>query len=223
MLDLLKHIHQYYPIGLPEYYNQPRGIMIERDHIVTNKINDLIEGKETAWSLFVNELKKHDCELLDMAPIQFPSYVIHIKLKTPDFSTPEILHKRELVVVVSLLCPYYTIYYLDTYRFNTIRAAHHRYGPTFRIAFKDLLPEFSFDQEALLKEVEELIKRYFPNHAYAIHGMLMHRYLSPGIILEGQIGEGPYPIYSYLFDDTFNFKNLEIRGCAKNHFHGRQY
>ncbi|WP_142688644.1 hypothetical protein [Chitinophaga polysaccharea] len=210
MLDLLKYIHQYYPIGLPEYYNQPRR-MIERDHIVANKINDLIEGKETAWSLFVKELKKRDWELLDMAFIQFPSYVVHIKLKTPDFSTPEILHQRELVVVVSLLCPYYTIYYLDTYRFNTIRAAHYRFGPIFRITFKDLLPEFSFDQEALLKEVEDLTKQYFPSHNYASHGMLMNRYLTPGIILEGQSGAGPYPIYSYLFDHTFNFKNLEIR------------
>jgi len=210
MLDLLKYIHQYYPIGLPEYYNQPRR-MIERDHIVANKINDLIEGKETAWTLLVKELKKRDCELLDLASIQFPSYVVHIKLKTPDFSTQEILHQRELVVVVSLLCPYYTIYYLDTYQFKTIRAAHHRHGPIFRIAFKDLLPEFLFDQEALLKEVEGLTKQYFPSHVYASHGMLMHRYLSPGIILEGQSGEGPYPIYSYLFDHTFKFKNLEIR------------
>lgn len=210
MLDLLKHIHRYYPVGLPEYYNQPRR-MIERDQIVADKINGLIEEKETAWSLFVIELKKHEWELFDMAYIQFPSYVVHIKLKSPDFSTPEILHERELVVVVSLLCPYYTIYYLDTYRFDTIRSAHHRFGPTFRIVFKDLLPEFSFDQDALLKEVERLTKLHFPSYSYAGHGMLMRRYLTPGIVLEGQSDEGPYPIYSYLFDHTFSFRNLEIR------------
>ncbi|MGF6924645.1 hypothetical protein QFZ48_000145 [Chitinophaga sp. W2I13] len=210
MLDLLRYIHQYYPIGLPEYYNQPRRMM-ERDHILANKISDLTEGKETAWSIFVRELKQHNWELLDMAYIQFPSYVVRIKLKTPDFSTPEIFHSRELVVVVSLLCPYYTIYYLDTYRFNTIRAAHHRYRPIFRIAFKEVLPEFSFNQDAHLKEVEDLTRLHFPSHNYASHGMLMQRYLSPGIVLEGQSGEGPYPIYSYLFDYTFNIKNLEIR------------
>lgn len=207
--DLLQYIHKYYPIGMPHLYDRPRDL--ERDRIVATKISEIIDGVKTPWTSLTMDLIENGLNISNMSHRQFPSYYLKIE-KRPQRAIEHISYSRNLILIVSLLCPYYTAFYEDEYRFNNIRTEIIDGGPTFRIFFRELLPELSFDDPGSFTILKNLTEKHFQKHTFISHGILFGHHITGGVVeLEALAGVGPFPVFSYLFEDSIQLKNLEIR------------
>ncbi|QJB38771.1 hypothetical protein HF324_13210 [Chitinophaga oryzae] len=208
--ELLHYVHKYYPIGMPSVYNHPR-IKLERDLIVEKKISDIINDVRTPWMELINDLKRKELEIFDMAYTQFPSFMLKIKIQEIGNPFENISFSRHLILIVSLLCPFYTIFFENEYTVNNVKTEVRQIGPKFRIFYQKLLPEFSFGQEELFSFIQQTTNSHFGSHTFLHHRIPFSHIISENELqLEGALVPGPYPIFSYLFDDSINYKNLEI-------------
>lgn len=211
VLDLLVYVQKYYPLGMPHYYNQPRVCALEKDEIVLKKINSITDHEETAWSKLISEAELANQTMFDMSYLQFPCYPLYITMDTVGGSNELTNHSRQVVLIISLLCPYYTVFYLDSYVFKNIWTTERTIVPTFRIAYSEILPEFETKEKEIFEQLRRLTEKHFFGYTFLRHRIAFGNYIKSDIQLEGQANSGPYPLFSYLFDGYFDLNNLEIR------------
>lgn len=113
---LLEIIHSYYPIGSEQLEHNYSGYPRYKK-ILTNKINDIIEAKETKWVSFVNSMKPvYEADFFDMNYHQFPSHIARVNIINE--SNSKFDFQQTLVINISLLCNYYTVFFEDLFIFK---------------------------------------------------------------------------------------------------------
>ncbi|NLR81012.1 hypothetical protein [Chitinophaga eiseniae] len=206
--DLLSYIQKYYPIGMPEYYAQPRIVPLQRDTIIESKLGNTDTMEASNWTSLVKEISKPDYAIQDFYFNQSPSYSLNILLDYRD-SQQNLQHQRKIILNISLLCPYFTVFLLDTYSFDHLKPMNRHLIPTFRLAHTGT-GENGEQGSTFMKDVKEAVMRHFNDYQFVAHDILLKRQVSGTLQLGGQPQPGPYPIYSYLFDEFFQLKNLAV-------------
>lgn len=162
---LLTKIHNYYPIGRPEMYQQYAGFQ-ELKNIMTQKIAEM-ENNESKWNQFIKTVRNKFplCRVEDLY-YPFPSFCLNIHIGEKTFET--IKTQTSVQVVVSLLADYYTIYFGE----HSTYTAYLQSNPMFGILAFDSYSMNSQDKD-LIDHIQEAMPLFFPNHKYLSHFFLM--------------------------------------------------
>ncbi|HWC52329.1 MAG TPA: hypothetical protein VG676_02005 [Chitinophagaceae bacterium] len=209
VLYLLNQVYKYYPVGMSHLRNVHPGYK-EMRAIVAKKINQIIEKEETPWSRLIKKLEiEFKLNLLDMGYLQFPCYAARIKIqqdKTDFFN-----YHKDFVLVISLLCDFYTVYYEDTYQFTNHLPAEN--PVSFKVIFLKNKDEKE-DQEKLFDTLCKIIPVYFNNYGYIHHRILFEHKVTDVFPYSEDITtiKKEFPIYNLLFEDLINidFNNIKI-------------
>ena len=115
VFELLEHIHKYYPIGLPQIAHEHKGYADIKNRIAV-KVNEIIENKKTRWTTLIEDIKKAYpyLQVSDFGHLQFPNYLVSIEVEKNE--TKQITYTKSLVLCISLLVDYYTVYFEDLVR-----------------------------------------------------------------------------------------------------------
>lgn len=210
---LLKGAHAHYAIGSPGLDIDYPGHQ-KLKTILENKINALINKDQTPWSDLVNAIAPDFSEnqIYDLAPRQFPSYLLEIVLSSRTIDGIELVSK--LVLNVSLLCDCYTIFIEDRYLFK--KYLHSKLVATYVVPRYAVVSHMDHDAYEQYADQINVLKRgvstFFPHHRFVEHYILFNHTIQGGVPYAIPV-ESPnqiYPIYSYLFDGNFDYKHLDV-------------
>jgi hypothetical protein len=158
-LELLKCLTRYYPIGLP-YSNAAYPGFKSLLGIVDEKVNSLAAGKRIEpWSDFVGEIASLFPESInDQSYHQSPSLLLSIRLKS--ISDPPVERRRNMVVGVSLLGAFATIFVTEEFSTSPLSTD------------KSVLPKttvwtgnaFGSKEHEKVDTIRTLLSRYYPDH-----------------------------------------------------------
>jgi hypothetical protein len=204
-LSLLEYLYSVYPVGLPYLQTRFKGV-IKANEILLSKLNNLENNSD--WKPTIEELaKKFPGTLLDRGFIQFPSYLASIDRQK---STSErFIFVSRLHLCISLLCPYYTVFFEDEYRFDK----HFEFSITLphRIFYSKRKPDSS-ELEKTIEEVQKIVAKYFPQYEFVSHQILF-RHKIPGVIPyreDPNTQENSYTFYRLLFEGSLYEDYLQI-------------
>lgn len=207
--ELLEYIHKYYSIGIPGLYNYPGQSALRS--ILENKINSLDSQEQTPWSALVTSLRElfQGDELQDLDYLQFPNYLCYIHVGSQEAGN--VIVKTKLVLALSLLCDYYTIFFEDIYTTTSYQVPDPTHAPGLAVVSFESHPGFKTHSKEIT-ELKSLIATKFPGYSYLHHKPLFKTPIAAGI----PHGEGPsevpvsYSIYRYLFNSYPYFVPLEV-------------
>lgn len=204
--ELLKNIYSYYPIGMNSFINKYEGQKQLRK-IIENKINALIAKQNSPWTNLVYDIEKHyPGKVFDMAYLQFPSYQAVINFNSID--NDEYNSTHNLIVVISLLCSYYTIFFESDYRFKAFNSSPEL--TNYKIfSLNSDKKNSSIDLVAIKSEIE----KNFDAHSFISHKILFDYKINGGIPYsktEENLTFSSFPIYSYLFDSHLLLNNVQV-------------
>lgn len=197
---LLKAIHHYYPLGYSGF-TQYDGLGKIRE-LIEFKIRGLIAGDYTAWEKVIDQLKENfGDEVLDMNYMQFPCHQAMIEMGTESTDRYEL--KRCAIINISLLCPFYTIFFKDDIFFHGYDDGNGD-GANISVVFsKDDKP--GNKRGFLLEEWKTAVNRSFPEYNFVPHKFLFTCKIK-GATLNNEMYEltvPQYPVYNFLFDPAF--------------------
>jgi hypothetical protein len=211
LIDLLLKVQLYYPIGIPQIYQEYPGYNLFKEKVAL-KIDDLDNNIKTPWSDFFTQVEKkfQQYQTFDESYHQFPSYITTIQLEKSKDSEREIT--KELVINVSLLTDYYTIFFKDSYKYLRYGTDSLRVPPGLEIIYYENGTEKTYFDFAA--ELKNMIQQYFPNHLFVEHYLLFNTEVAGGIIY-GQGFDIPlldtrYSIYEFLFSNYINKDRMVI-------------
>jgi hypothetical protein len=196
--ELLKKVHEFYPIGLPHLNNIYPGYK-ELLSITEKKINNLIEKKADSWDNMVISLAKETTtEIRDESFLQFPNRSLRLEFSDQIYS--DLIIRKNIHLYVSLLLNRYTYFVKQEFIVNG----------------KHVLSLVSTQQEEnnteLLKLVGNKMKDYYNDYSYVSHKVLLS-YNIQGGTPHGEIhgSDANYPIFSFLFGLLPDYKIISIQ------------
>ncbi|QJB34899.1 hypothetical protein HF324_27645 [Chitinophaga oryzae] len=205
--SLLHCVQQHYPIGLPELYDHPRASNT-RDLLISDMIKKANTKEATPWTELLADVSRH-LHKFTTNYRQAPCYSFFV----PIIAEKEIIagtrYRRDLFLFVSLLCPYYTQFFADHYRFDGMKPSDKELTPNFRMLSGEIGQREQTGKMAF-EVINSLVSHHFSDYQYINHTTLFDKKIYSGIRLEGQGIAGNYPIFSFLFDDTFSLENLNV-------------
>lgn len=166
--DIFKAIHTYYPVGFSKYADNYYGTK-EWTKILLEKHDSLREDRSSTWQKLVAQLTDFDLvkQVLDQSYTQFPSLTVQFELKS---QSQELGGRRFMIIDVSLLTPYYTVFFDDRYFYHNYTIAGRMKLP-FHLSIV-----FTHADEAarnFFSEAKALVERFYPAHGYLSHKALM--------------------------------------------------
>lgn len=210
--QLLKKIHEYYPIGIPMLREEYPGYAELRSKIEM-KIQHLLDEDITPLSKLINELKANiSFEIEDFSHHQFPSYYFAINLKTSN--TENVSCKKSLLVFISLLTNHYTFFFEDHYDFyyknKNLEYSKSLFTKVFYYSSFPLNENLNF----LEKILHKIIPRFFEQYDFINHDLLFETKVIGGMTLVNPERYDPWKEYScfeYLFSNIFcDLPNISI-------------
>jgi len=170
--ELMPTVYKFYPIGCSHTEEQPYHGYTEWSKIVSDKINGLVEDRNTPWKQFVSSLKAElgGETVCDASSFHFPSH--NIRITITDQETASIHKIRSFCLDFSLLGPYYTCYFEDFYRMHEY-ASVNQGRPVMETALfsKSILK----DEELKIKNrVLEQMETSFPECRFYSHYDLLY-------------------------------------------------
>lgn len=193
--QILKDLYRYYCVGIPQFASQYAGYK-EIDGIVRNKINEIVEEKETNWSKLVASVRDYtnNNSILDMGYIQFPSYILRFPIADNIFSFGN--RKNTLCLSVSLLTPFFTVYIEEEYkRLDSIAAINDMEAyDRFYLTHKHYDDPFFSD---ILIALTKIISNTFPGYQFIAHTKLFNHKIT---------GVQPWPD----FGSEYEHKNVSL-------------
>jgi hypothetical protein len=173
IVDLLHAVYNHYPVGYPHYIDRYPGYLKMRE-IVGKKLgvecNDINSISNKFAEAIRSSLPRYDIENKNY--LNFPNYSFVLPISNEDLGT--VIHKFDLNLVISLLCDYYTIVFVDTYRTRGI--ARDGVTPNSFVSSHSI---FSYSSsigrvsDDIVLLLTETIKKYFPDKKYVHHALLM--------------------------------------------------
>jgi len=209
--ELLAAVYKYYAVGFAankHYYGY-----VAMDKIVSHKFGQECNDPQSISNVFGRELKEKwpGLEIINLNHLCFPNYRFVLDLgKTLNNQFEQ---RTRLEICVSLLCDYYTLYFVDD--FYLLDFAH---GP--RLLAAPPFEIYSFKKRKadpyleMVKEVHEMVETRFPNKKYAWHSLLLSHPLT-GIVPYNQdmyIGSPRthFTLFELLFNPDISDKAQEI-------------
>ncbi|TZF82292.1 hypothetical protein FW774_16540 [Pedobacter sp. BS3] len=209
IVDLIKTIHHYYPIGLlneeatahyPGY--QELCLLLER------KINDIINNNlpEHCYKLFIQlkeQFSNQKFTVFDENYLQFPAYSYRINISEIQIENFRII--TDIKIKISNLASYYTIFKEITI-FDRVAPL----GQTSeRLAMYVIINKVD-DME--LAGICDTINNFFSGYEYLDHRLLMNIKITGGVPHGLQhLDKITFPIYSFLFDNYLEFVNHIVK------------
>lgn len=209
--NLIQSVKKYYPIELSLSNNDYEGYsaLIK---IVENKIEQIINNDLPSYFYkFVGDINVYfkGFKIIDECHKQFPNYSFSIKLSD---KTSNYIHSNSILVIkLSLLANYFTVFYEEINTFEKFSKFKYKYQPlVYRIYSSNnnvIDPE-----KAHFDKVIKLIQEYFPSYVFVEHSILFNAKVSNGNPYNQKANKNstPFSIYDFLFDNEYTWGNLEI-------------
>jgi len=199
---LVKAVHHYYPVGFYMSNVQYEGFQ-ELQEILLSKHNNVSRNSMPDDIKKLGEkLKSHFSHL----PVhfedykQFPSYSIVIELGHHHHDGVQ--HLLRLVIKISLLVNYYTIYFEDIIKYNHLR---YGLGPvnTTVVSFQ---MQREKDHAQHVNAVEGFLKECFPDYFFVAHELLFALKIKYGNLIDEELetANQTKAIFSFLFDNVIH-------------------
>ncbi len=204
--ELFQKVHDFYPMGSDRVDQRFPG-KVKYDAILKGKIDSIINRQSTAWERFASELSGlNEYFLFDMSYLQFPGFTGKLQILSDENSRFNM--QRALVISVSLLCDYYTLYVEDTYTFRD-------YGdlslkPKLHILFSK--KNDSGEEEGLFNTVHEMLRKSFPRFGFVNHKLLFDTRIKGGFVYpDGEAcPDMLMSLFNFLFDGDFLYKGQHL-------------
>lgn len=214
--DLLKKVHEYYPVGMPDLSNSYSG-RLAFNEIIRQQYDGQRPKEETeSWSKTLDELKKLPQDrLYDLSMYQFPNYAVKLTLeKSKD---QEVYTERTLHLAISLLTHHFTTFYSYSIEIESLRRKFSRKDSLQlgHIVFYGKETANS-EQKDLLTKANNIVTTNFPDHYFVAHDLLMKREIE-GVMpydeeLEYyQLRMKAHSFYELLFDNGILRKNPDAK------------
>jgi hypothetical protein len=115
----LEKVYYHYPVGFTHFYNTYRGYLV-MEEIVMNKINLECNDPTSLSNVLVNKIRNDfpDLRVENKNFFNFPSYVITLELSS--VLNGAIKHITALEICISLICDYYTMYFIEDFKFEAL-------------------------------------------------------------------------------------------------------
>ena len=208
--DLIKAIHNYYPIEQAILNEEFEGYKVLQK-LIDTKIHGLTNGQlpKECYAL-VKEIESFfvNCPINVHFYTNFPSYSIGIELAndTSDYTR----RTSWLNVSISLLTNYFTVFFEERNLFNGFKEQNNKNMP---ILFRILSSKnHNIDTENIFVEkIKDIVATLFTEYKYINHRLLFNYKLPNGIPI-GFFDPIPnfYPIYAFLFDNWMDLPTTVI-------------
>ncbi len=204
VITLLKVIHEFYPVGIPTMKMAYPGYS-NYNRILTEKINSIMDNRATPWVNVVENLKaKFGTAVTDMNYLQFPCHLMKIELETESNGPYDF--KRFMVVNISLLCDFYTIFIEDFFRYASY--TNQIAKPSTSILFSSKTGEEKYF-DGLINNVKEKVSLAFPTHERISHKPLFsYKVRGANPYTEEESDNEMFCLYQLLFDGFYKTDNL---------------
>lgn len=204
--DLHHYLQQYYTLGLPELDEYSREKKA-RDLVIEKRSSKREEAFNKPWYDFKKAVLQRFGHLSEGNRF-IPGYSLDTPIIRQCEITPGTIYRRELHLSVSLLSPYYTSFFVDVYRFDSMKPEEQLFPMEQRFLSSATAQKVAGGKDAF-EAMRRLASDHFPEHRFVNHEILFEHKIISGINL-GQLISGYYPIFSYLFDNTFPVENLKV-------------
>jgi hypothetical protein len=173
IVDLLHSVYNYYPVGYPHFIGKYPGYL-KMEKIVAGKIDFECNDINSISNRFAEELKEKlpNQSIENQNYLNFPNYSYVLRIFYEDLGS--VVHEFNLNLIISLLCDYYTIALVDTYRARGISK-----GGIIPARFVSCHSTFSYSSsidrvsDDIVSLLTECIKKYFSDKKYVHHALLM--------------------------------------------------
>lgn len=196
-IELINCVNKFYGKPMDDDFNEK---LLQRNEITADKINKIIVGELMPWSQLVQETRSVWPIVNDLASRQFPSYLLAIE-GFESVSTEIVYTKRTLYLCISLLCKFYTVFYIDDYFFPKMKESSDDPDPRYQFYFKNLLPESKVKLDKEVDKVREICERHFMDYQYADHEWPMIHFVEGKILDQEEPETIQHPVFHYLFDN----------------------
>jgi hypothetical protein len=209
--NLVEKVHFYYPIGIPQIYKVYPGYkMMEK--ICHDKILGVQTSKQTPWTKAVEQIDNLslDGTLYDLNYLQFPNYSASVGAKKELTQGIEITKSIELNV--SLLTKYYTIFFLDTFRFLDFGSEGPiPIYPMKMIAYLKMRPT-NISLDPILK-IKDIVENCFDGYYFVQHDVLFS-YKMDGSSIFGSMEDYQsgqlHSLYEFLFSNHLPTEEITV-------------
>lgn len=201
IIELLKNTQKYYPIGMPFLYEEYDGYKMFKEKL-EKKVNQILAKENTSWVRLVENVRQKFSlkPIFDYSYLQFPSYIMNLELKKND--SKEIEYTKSLVLNISLLVNYYTLFFEDIVKVKKgIDEKGLQNSPYFRIVyFNKCIDKDCFEIAYIIKKISEEV---FEEYKFIQHDLLLNNKVQGGNIYGDMRNEEfkEYSLYEYLFSN----------------------
>jgi hypothetical protein len=212
VLSLVEKVHFYYPIGIPQIYKIYPGYKMMQK-ICHDKILGVQNSSPTPWTKALEKISNLSLEgtLHNLSYLQFPNYSASIEVKKELTQGIEITRSIELSV--SLLAKYYTIFFLDTFRFLDFGSEGpiHIY-PIKMIVYLKIRPaNIPIDR---LEKIKDIVESCFDGYFYIQHDVLFSYKMEGSSIfgsMEDYQSRQLHSLYEFLFSNHLPAEEITVR------------
>ncbi|SIN77700.1 hypothetical protein [Chitinophaga niabensis] len=197
--ELLDRVHFFYSTIQERDFEVKAG---KRNAITATKINSLIGKVDSPLRPLELEAKQHWKNVMSCDYMQFPNYYLGINLDNIDQAPHIVERQRRLVLCVSLLCRYYTLFYEEDYMFTQMLTYEDMTPPIYRIYFQDLANDPSGRLKEDFKKLQSICEKHFPDYTFVDHRWIMTIKVPDMQTDTGELQVPERSIYSYLFDNV---------------------
>jgi hypothetical protein len=208
ILEILKCLEKYYTFGLPNFQKSYIG-ETEMRNILTRKIDDLQAGRKSNWTDLVDALKNNvPGVLLDQAYYQFPSYDAVIEVEAQAIASHALTTR--LILSISLLGPFYTAYFEDTFKAGGYVTDPKR-DPVWRLYYSKKATNNGLVSQTL-DAVKKRVNHFFDGYKFVPHNLLLTYKISNAVpFMESiEIAKPEYPIYNFLFNAGYGNAEVQV-------------
>jgi len=198
--EFLKIVHDHYPVGFGNLNRQYGYQEILKK--VESKIDLECNDPESISNKFCDTLQKAfiDNRILNRNYFQFPNYIAIIELS--ETNVDNVLHSFYFEICLSLLCNYFTFYFVDEYRFKDYSDSN-KINAMFEIhSFEKSKPRVD---PQFIASAEKIINDYFPRSKYEVSSVAPY-----GEEFSPNPKDNIYNFYDLLFHYIGKIRHLEI-------------
>ena len=212
IVDLVKNVHYFYPTGNFNLKNNWPGYKVLKEKVdqkINNECNDSNSVSNRFSTSLTNRLTNY--AIVNYNHFHFPNYVTIVRIGDNDYQ--HINHVYYLQITVSLLCDYYTIFFVDEYRFRSFTAQIPFASMHTIYSYKESLSRYDAN---ITKIIEEEIMRHFPEKRFMYHEPLFKTQIA-GCVPFGEewspnSNDNSYSLFELLFSYNGRINNLEVIG-----------
>jgi len=204
--ELFQKVHDFYPMG-SDRVDQTFPGKVKYDAILKDKIDSIINHQSTAWESFASDLScLNEHSLFNMSYLQFPCFIGKLQIVSDENSRFNM--QRTLVIAVSLLCDYYTLYFEDTYAFAGYTDLSVK--PKLHILFSKR--NDSGEEEVLFNTVHSMLRKSFPRFGFVNHKLLFDTRIKGGFVYpDGEAcPDRRMNLFNFLFDGDYLYKEQHL-------------